>query len=130
EISKVLQLGRGRAENQRDADRGRDRLDLGPGLGAGDEESIDPRRLIGLGAGDGVGQSGDADRRGSAGDDEALVLPAGAARILPTPSSIESSCGLLGAPKGTGRSVSSIERPQTPAISSSSTVRWTLSALP
>ena len=52
-----------------------------------------------------------------------------AAFILPTPSAIEMSC-LSSPPNAIGSSVSSMVRPETPAVSSSSTVRLTLSALP
>ena len=52
-----------------------------------------------------------------------------AARILPTPSSLGiRRC--LRPPNGLGKSVSSIDSPATPAVSSSSTVRITFSALP
>ena len=55
--------------------------------------------------------------------------PASAARILPTPSSIGMSW-LAVAPYGVGNIVSSMVMAATPAVSSSSTVRLTLSALP
>ena len=55
--------------------------------------------------------------------------PASAAFILPTPSAIEVSRGLA-VPNGVGRSVSSMLMPAMPAVSHSSTVRLTESALP
>ena len=55
--------------------------------------------------------------------------PASAARIFPTPSSIEISCA-SSPPNGIGSSVSSMVSAETPAVSSSSTVRLTLKALP
>ncbi len=54
---------------------------------------------------------------------------ASAARILPTPSSSGISVGLA-SPKRRGSAVSSIVSAATPAVSSSCTVRMTLSALP
>ena len=57
------------------------------------------------------------------------VRAARAAFILPMPSSRDSSSAPA-APKPRGRAVSSMVRADTPAVSSSSTVRITLRALP
>src|SRR5471032_3036040 len=62
-------------------------------------------------------------------DNSGSWRPARAAFILPMPWAIEMSRGLV-VPKGLGRSVSSMLMPAMPAVSSSSTVRFTESALP
>ena len=58
------------------------------------------------------------------------VGPATAARILPTPSSIDNNDALPPLPWGWGRLVSSMDNPARPANSNSSTVRLTFRALP
>src|ERR1700740_1131863 len=70
----IAELTAAAAEYQRDPDRRRHCFDRLDGDSAGEEYRVDPGRLIGLGALQGLVAVGDRQRTGASGDDQVLVL--------------------------------------------------------
>ena len=95
----------------------------------GHEQHVDAGRLVGLEPRDGIVDAGDADGAGAADDDEARVLPAGQRRAHLADAFLDGDeLRVVAAERRSGSSVSSMVSAETPAVSSSSTVRLTLTA--
>ena len=132
EPAAVGELRADAAQDERESDRARDRGHVLARLEAHHEEGVDPGRLVGPGAGDRIVDAGDGGRARTPRDDEPGILAAreGGPHLFTAPSSTVSRRVFPTVPKGWGRSVSSMDRAATPAVSSSSTVRFTLRAFP
>src|ERR1700730_13006791 len=86
----IAELTAAAAEDQRDFDRRRHHFERLDRNSAGEEDRVDPGRLICLGPLNGLVKVGDRQRTGATGDNEVLSCRAdSAAFILPVPSSTE-----------------------------------------